>query len=92
MKNSYYAQNVYGQVIDDFTGGNLQSQGVVSVKDIAILSGKLVDALYKQKKNIVFSNFKSAENIVLNFDSLISTQVKDVQIKNVPGEKTPLLK
>jgi hypothetical protein len=92
MKNSYYAQNVYGQAIEDFTGGNLQSQWVVSVKDIGILSGKLVDTLYKQKRNIVFSNFKSAENIVLNFDSLISTQVKDVQIKNIPGEKTPLIK
>ncbi len=92
MKNSYYAQNVYGQAIEDFTGGNLQSQWVVSVKDIGILSGKLVDTLYKQKKNIVFNNFKSAENIVLNFDSLIATQVKDVQIKNIPGEKTPLLK
>jgi len=51
-----------------------------------------VNALYKQKNNIVFSNFKSPDDMVLNFDSLISTQVKDIQIKNVPGEKTPLLK
>jgi len=92
MKNSYYAQNIYGQVIDDFTGGNLQSQWAVSVKDIAILSGKLVDVIYKQKKNIVFANFKSPDNMVLSFDPLISTQIKDIQIKNVPGEKTPLLK
>jgi hypothetical protein len=56
------------------------------------LSGKLVDALYKQKSNIVFANFKAPENMVLNFDSLIATQVKEVQIKNIPGEKTPLLK
>jgi hypothetical protein len=92
MKNSYYAQNIYGEVIESFTGGNLQSQGTVSLKDIAILSGKLVDALYKQKANIVFANFKAPENMVLNFDSLVSTEVKAVQIKNVPGEKTPLLK
>ncbi|MFA7298585.1 MAG: hypothetical protein WC010_02975 [Candidatus Absconditabacterales bacterium] len=92
MKNSYYAQNVYGEVIEDFTGGNLHSQGTVSLKDIEILSGKLVDALYKQKSNIIFSNFKSPENMVLNFDSLVSTQVKEIQIKNIPGEKTPLLK
>lgn len=92
MTNSYYAQNIYAQVIEDFTWWNLQSQWVVSPKDIAILSGKLVDSLYKQKKNIVFANFKSPENMVLNFDSLISTQIKDIQIKNVPGEKTPLLK
>lgn len=92
MKTSYYAQNIYGEVLEDFTGGNLQSQWVVSVKDITILSGKLVDALYKQKANIVFANFKAPENMVLNFDSLVSTQVKEVQIKNVPGEKTSLLK
>lgn len=92
MKTSYYAQNIYGQVLEDFSGGNLQSEWVVSVKDIDILSWKLVDSLYKQKLNIVFDNFKSTENMVLSFDSLISTQIKDVQIKNVPGEKTPLLK
>lgn len=38
MKNSYYAQNIYGTTLEDFSGGNLQSQGVVSVKDIDILS------------------------------------------------------
>jgi len=92
MKNSYYAQNIYGTVLGSFSGGNLQSEGMVSLKDIEILSGKLVDTLYKQKMNIVYNNFKSSENIVLNFNSLISTQIKDIQIKNVPGEKTPLLK
>lgn len=92
MKNSYYAQNIYGVVLENFSWGNLQSEGVVSTKDIGILSGKLVDALYKQKLNIVFNNFKSPDTMVLNFDSLISTQIKDIQIKNVPGEKTPLLK
>ncbi len=92
MKNSYYAQNIYGQVIDDFTWWNLQSQGAVSLKDIGILSGKLIDTIYKQKKNIIFANFKSPENMILNFDSLITTQIKDVQIKDIPGEKTPLLK
>ena len=92
MTNSYYAQNIYGQSLEDFTWGNLKSQGVVSSKDIAILSGKLVDSLYKQKRNIVFSNFKDPETMVLNFDPLISTQIKDIQIKNLPGEKTALLK
>lgn len=92
MKNSYYAQNIYGQVLDDFTWWNLQSEWEVSLKDISILSGKLVDSLYKQKMNIVSSNFQSPDTIVLNFDSLIVTQIKEVQIKNIPGEKTPLLK
>lgn len=92
MKNSYYAQNIYGQVLEDFTGGNLQSEWVVSAKDIDILSWKLVDSLYKQKNNIVFANFKVSDTMVLNFDTLVSTQVKEVQIKNIPGEQSPLLK
>jgi hypothetical protein len=92
LTNSYYAQNIYGQVLEDFTGANIQSQWVVSLKDIYILSGKLVSSLYKQKINIVYSNFKSPGTIVLNFDSLITTQIKEIQIKNTPGEKTPLIK
>jgi len=92
MKNSYYAQNIYGVALNDFSGGNFQSEGIVSLKDINILSGKLVDTLYKQKMNIVYNNFKSLENIVLNFNPLISTTIKEIQINNVPGEKTPLIK
>ncbi len=92
MKNSYYAQNVYGVVLESFSWGNLQSEGIVSNKDIDVLSGKLVSTIYKQKNNIVFNNFKMPDTMVLNFDQLISTQIKSIQIKNVPGEKTPLLK
>lgn len=92
MKNSYYAQNIYWVVLDDFSGGHLQSEWVVSLKDIEILSGKLVDTLYKQKMNIVYNNFKSSDTIVLNFNPLISTQIQSILIKNVPWEKTSLLK
>jgi len=65
---------------------------VVSAKDITILSGKLIDAIYKQKTNIVSTNFQTPETMVLDFDSLISTQIMGVQIIDVPGEKTPLIK
>jgi hypothetical protein len=34
--------------------------------------------------NIVNANFKLPNTMVLNFDSLITTTVKDVQIANVP--------
>ncbi|MEI7558257.1 MAG: hypothetical protein WCJ45_05630 [bacterium] len=56
------------------------------------MSGKLVDTLYKQKRNIVLANFKTPDTMILNFDSMISTQINDVHINNYPGEKTPLLK
>ena len=92
MKNSYYAQNMYAIALDNFTGGNLQSEWMVSAKDIALLSGKLIDSLYKQKKNIVYTNFKVADSMVLTFDPLISTQIKSVQVHTAVWEKTPLLK
>ncbi len=92
MKDSYYTQNIYGKVLADFSGGNLQSQWTVTMNDIAILSGKLIDSIYKQKMNIISANFKSPDSLVLNFDSLIKTQINDIQIKDIPGEKTPLLK
>jgi hypothetical protein len=57
---------------------------VVSVEDLNVLSGKLLATLYKEKMNIVNANFKLTDTMVLNFDSLITTQVKDVQIENKP--------
>ncbi len=42
--------------------------------------------------NIVYTNFKVSDTIVLNFDPLITTQIKEIQIENVPGDETPLLK
>lgn len=92
IKNSYYVKDIYGVALKDFSWGNLQSEGVVSSGDIEILSGKLLNTLYKEKMNIVNANFKLADTMVLNFDSLITTEVKDVQIANVPWEASPLIK
>jgi hypothetical protein len=92
MKNSYYMQNIYGVVLEAFSWWSLQSEWIVSEEDMDILSGKLLATLYKEKMNIVNAHFKLSDSMVLNFDSLISTEVKDVQIHNQPGEETPLLK
>jgi len=92
MKNSYYMQNIYGVALQAFSGWHLQSEWVVSSGDIDVLSWKLLTTLYKEKINIVNSNFKIPDSMVLNFDSLISTEVKEIHIHNHPGEETPLLK
>lgn len=92
IKNSYYVKDIYWVALKDFSGGNIFSEGIVSSGDIDILSGKLLNTLYKEKMNIVNANFKLPNTMVLNFDSLITTTVKDVQIANVPWEESPLIK
>lgn len=92
IKNSYYIKDIYGVALKDFSWGNIQSEGIVSVDDIDILSGKLLATLYKEKMNIVNANFNLADTMVLNFDPLITTEVKNIEITNVPGEISPLLK
>ncbi len=92
LKDSYYTQNIYGQVTEDFSGWSMSSQWTVSAKDIMIFSGKMVDYIYKQKKNIIFNNFKLPDNLILSFDPLITTQIKNVVITNIPWEKSAVIK
>lgn len=92
MKTSFYMQHVYGQAVSDFSGGSVQSNGIVTQQDIDTLSGKLVEYITSQKKNIVMSTFKDPKSIVLSFNDLLSLQVKNIIIKDVPGERSSTLK
>ncbi|MCX6823425.1 MAG: hypothetical protein NTX91_05570 [candidate division SR1 bacterium] len=92
MKTSFYMEQLYGQVVDGFSGGSLQSQGVITQKDIDILSGKLLEYIYSQKKNIIATNFKDPTQMVLSFVDLIHTQVQNVTVANKVGDRSPLLK
>ncbi|MEI8090731.1 MAG: hypothetical protein WCG98_00240 [bacterium] len=38
LKTSFYMQDIYGQVVADFSGGTLQSNGIITAKDIDVLS------------------------------------------------------
>ncbi|PJA48109.1 MAG: hypothetical protein CO170_03700 [candidate division SR1 bacterium CG_4_9_14_3_um_filter_40_9] len=92
LKSSYYFKEVYGEAVDQFSGGSVESQGTITAKDIAVLSGKLVDYISKQKRNIVSQNFKLENNLLLNFDELIKPEIKSITVYNQAGEKNPLIK
>lgn len=60
----------------------MQSQGTITDKDIGVLSGKLVDYINKQKRNIVSQNFKLENNLLLNFNELIKPEIKNITVYN----------
>jgi len=60
----------------------VQSQGTITDKDIGVLSGKLVDYINKQKRNIVSQNFKLENNLLLNFNELIKPEIKNITVYN----------
>lgn len=92
LKNSYYLKEVYGEAVEQFSWGNVESQGTITTKDIDILSGKLVEYINKQKRNIVNQNFNLENNLLLNFDNLIVSQIKNITVYNKEWEKVPQIK
>lgn len=93
LKNSFYLKEIYGEALSQFSGGTLQSQWSITAKDIDILSGKLLEYIYKQKKNIISQNFiGEGKNQLLNFEKLIKTNNIHIKIDNKPGEKVPMIK
>ncbi|MFA5747994.1 MAG: hypothetical protein WC872_02660 [Candidatus Absconditabacterales bacterium] len=91
LKNSYYGQSIYAQVISNFTGGTLYSNGVITQKDIDSLSGKLTQEINKQKSDIITKNFQFTDSFFLNFERFINIEIQQIFIKNKIGEKTPTM-
>jgi len=92
MKTSFYMQQLYGQTVENFSGGSLQSQWVITQKDLDTLSGKLVEYIYSQKKNIVATNFKDPMQLILSFDQLIHTEIQQISVQNKVGDRSSFLK
>jgi len=92
LKTSYYLQDIYWTAIQDFSWWVLFSNGIISQKDIDILSWKLMKYIYQQKKNIVWQNFNLANSMILSFDDLIKTDIKEIAIQNKPWERSAMLK
>ena len=91
LKASFYIKDVYAKAIEDFTGGAYHAEWLVTPEDIAVLSGKLYDYIYKQKKNIVRQNFNLDDSILLPFSELMNVSVQWVSVHNKVWEKTPIL-
>ena len=91
MKTSFYMQQVYGQVTSDFSGWSLLTQGMITQKDADVLSGKLLEYVLEQKKNIIVANFKDPTSVLLSFDDLIQTQVQQIVIQTPIWSRTPVM-
>jgi hypothetical protein len=54
---------------------------LITQKDVDILSGKLLEYILQQKKNIITSNFKDDLSVILSFNDLIRTEVKSITVE-----------
>lgn len=92
LKDSFFLRNIYAVSTQQFSGGSLHTEWVVTQKDIEALSGKLVDTVNKEKLNIINQNFSLVNQIFLHFDDLISVEILSMDIENKDQEKVPYLK
>ena len=91
LKQSLFLKELYAVAMEDFTGGNLTTQWVITQDDIDLLSGKLVNYINQQKKNIVIQNFDEKDDILLAFDNTISSSVKNIDIPYFTWEKSAIV-
>lgn len=91
LKSSFFFNQIRAKSLENFKGGVTRSEGQVTADDINILSGKLLQYIYDNKKSIVRQYFKEPDAFLLNFNDLISTKVQQTVIKNKPGDRTSTL-
>jgi hypothetical protein len=92
LNESYYLKEVRAESMERFQGGATQSFGSVTDKDIATLTGKLIDQMYKQKLNIVGQYFSIPDGILLPFESITTTKFNNILIDTSSGSETPTVK
>jgi len=80
LKQSLFLKEIYAVVMDDFTGGNLVSEWVITQEDINLLSDKLATYVSQQKKNIAKQNFNVKNSLLLAFDNTITSTIKNIEI------------
>ena len=61
-------------------------------KDIATLTGKLVDQIYKQKLNIINQYFTVPDGVLLPFESITTTKFNSINVDTSGGTETPTVK
>ncbi|MDR2416060.1 MAG: hypothetical protein LBD75_05670, partial [Candidatus Peribacteria bacterium] len=92
LNESYYLKELWAESIESFQGGTTQSIGSVTDKDIAILTGKLIEQVYKQKMNIVNQYFSIPDGILLPFESITTTSFNEILVEQKEGVDTPTVK
>jgi hypothetical protein len=92
LNESYYLKEIWAESMERFQGGSTQSFGSVTDKDIATLTGKLVEQIYKQKMNVVGQNFAIVDGVLLPFESITRTQFNSIAVDQSGGVETPTIK
>ncbi|MDR0606968.1 MAG: hypothetical protein LBG52_01135 [Candidatus Peribacteria bacterium] len=92
LNESYYLREIWAESMERFQGGSTQSFGSVTDKDIATLTGKLVDQIYKQKMNVVSQNFAITDGVLLPFESITRTHFTTIDVDQPGGAETPTIK
>jgi hypothetical protein len=92
LNESYYLREIWAESMEQFHGGSVQSFGSVTDQDIAMLTGRLVDQIYRQKLNIVNQHFAVPDGILLPFESITTTRFNDIVVDTAGGTETPTVR
>ena len=91
LKQSMFLKEIYAVAMNDFTWWSLMTDGVVTQKDIDLLSEKLVFYVSQQKKNIAKQNFNIKDSLLLAFDNTIHSTIKNINIPHQVWEEISVL-
>lgn len=91
LKQSLFLKELYAVAMEDFTGGNLTSQGTITQDDINLLSDKMISHIDQHKKNIVIQNFDIDDGILLAFSDTIFSEVKNIDVPYQTWQESSML-
>lgn len=74
LNESYYLNAIWAESLGNFQGWSSRSEWKITEKDIAILTWKLIEQVYRQKLDVVWANFGIPDAVFLPFDSLTTTK------------------
>lgn len=92
LNESYYFREIWAEALDPFQWWSTESIWSITQEDLDVLSGKLVEQMYKQKLNVVGQYFPISWWIFLDFESITSTHFNSIEIHDKVWDKTPFLK
>ena len=73
LEESYIFWEIWAESIEDFTGWSSTALWTITEKDQELLKERIEKSVYADKINIVSSQFKEEDSLVLTFDKLIKT-------------------
>lgn len=92
LKQSFFLKDIHAIAIEDFEWWSLSSEWVITSWDINLLSWKLYDYINNNKVDIVKSNFRLNDTILLTLDDIISTEILNINLPDNVWEKSSAVK